>query len=148
MNGLNGRVKYQWGLKLILISIIFSMITRAVSQRFEFVPTWISIIGLFLLVLSGIAVISFHYRSWNFQIESNGIFIECGFLWRKRTFVPHHNIQHVDINQPIIDRLFGLSRLVIHTAGEADSTVRISGLRPDKSKMIEEEIFNKKQEDS
>jgi membrane protein YdbS with pleckstrin-like domain len=44
------------------------------------------------------------------------------------TTVPLRRVQHLDVAQGPLERLFGVTRLVLHTAGTANSEVVLPGL--------------------
>ena len=63
-----------------------------------------------------------------------------GFLWRKDTIVPFNRIQHIDVAQGPLQRLFGLSTLIVHTAGTHNSIVTLPGLATHDAEDMRETI--------
>ncbi len=51
-----------------------------------------------------------------------------GFLFFTDTVVPFVRVQHIDVGQGPVERLFGLARIVVHTAGTHNSIVTLPGL--------------------
>lgn len=68
------------------------------------------------------------YRYASYRVDERGIEIRRGVFWRSVTTVPKSRVQHTDVTQGPIDRSFGLSTLVIHTAGTQDAVVTLGGL--------------------
>lgn len=68
------------------------------------------------------------YRRWGYDMGSEQLRILRGFLWRTDTIVPFNRIQHIDVAQGPLQRMFGLSTLVVHTAGTHNSIVTLPGL--------------------
>lgn len=62
------------------------------------------------------------------RLDDDGYALRRGRLWRRETFVPKSRVQHLDIQHGPIERRFGLSTLVIHTAGSRHNAVATSGL--------------------
>jgi hypothetical protein len=61
-----------------------------------------------------------------------------GFLFFTDTVVPFVRVQHIDVGQGPVERLFGLARVVVHTAGTHNSVVTLPGLtRADAEAMRE-----------
>lgn len=61
-----------------------------------------------------------------------------GFLFYTDTVVPFVRVQHIDVGQGPVERLFGLARVVVHTAGTHNSLVTLPGLtRPAAEEMRE-----------
>ena len=69
------------------------------------------------------------YNRWGYDMSDGQIQIVRGYLFYTDTIVPFNRVQHIDIAQGPIERLFGLSSLVLHTAGTHNSTVVLPGLR-------------------
>ena len=51
-----------------------------------------------------------------------------GLWWRRDITVPFGRVQHLDVTQGPLERLFGLGTLVLHTAGNHNSSVALPGL--------------------
>ena len=51
-----------------------------------------------------------------------------GIFWRSETFVPRTRVQHTDVVQGPLQRLFELATLIVHTAGTQDASVGLGGL--------------------
>ncbi|WP_417620956.1 PH domain-containing protein [Parasphingorhabdus sp.] len=68
------------------------------------------------------------YRRWGYDMGDEQLRVLRGFLWRKDTIVPFNRIQHIDVAQGPLQRIFGLSTLIVHTAGTHNSIVTLPGL--------------------
>ena len=68
------------------------------------------------------------YRSWAYGIGSDELHLEHGVWTRIRTIVPFGRVQHIDVAQGPIERLFGIGTLILHTAGTRNSAVMLPGL--------------------
>ena len=55
------------------------------------------------------------------MIGDDAISIKQGFLSTKEVSIPYHHIQDVNIEQTLTDRMYGVSRIAILTAGHEDS---------------------------
>ncbi len=54
--------------------------------------------------------------------------IRRGVWWRHRIAIPVARVQHVDVSQGPIQRMFDLATLTIHTAGTKNASIDLSGL--------------------
>src|SRR3546814_15781801 len=61
-------------------------------------------------------------------------------LFRTDTIVPFVRVQHIDVGQGPVERLFSLSHLIVHTSGTHNSTVTLPGLRADLAAAMRETI--------
>jgi membrane protein YdbS with pleckstrin-like domain len=71
---------------------------------------------------------SIRYRHQGYTVSRDGIEIRRGVLWRSVISVPRNRVQHTDVSTGLIERAFGLSTLVIYTAGTQHASVELSGL--------------------
>ncbi len=62
------------------------------------------------------------YRNYRFILDEFGLKISRGILSKEQTAIPYRQIQNVDIERSLLERLLGVSRLVIITAGHDDSS--------------------------
>ncbi len=69
------------------------------------------------------------YNRWGYDMSDGQIQIIRGYLFYTDTIVPINRVQHIDVAQGPLERLFGLSSLVLHTAGTHNSTVVLPGLK-------------------
>lgn len=76
------------------------------------------------------------YRRWGYDMAEEQLRVLRGFMWRTDTIVPFNRIQHIDVAQGPFQRIFGLSTLIVHTAGTHNSIVALPGLStPDAETM-------------
>jgi len=85
-------------------------------------PGLIFLTSLLLLVVIIIfsyvwAKLSYHY--YRYQLTDDCFRKELGVIYKKYVSIPYDRIQNIDINRGIIDRLLGLSTLLIQTAGSS-----------------------------
>ncbi len=80
------------------------------------------------------------YRRWGYDMGDEQLRVLRGFLWRSDTIVPFNRIQHIDVAQGPLQRLFGLSTLIVHTAGTHNSIVTLPGLATNDAENMRETI--------
>jgi len=80
------------------------------------------------------------YRRWGYDMGDEQLRVLRGFLWRTDTIVPFNRIQHIDVAQGPLQRLFGLSTLIVHTAGTHNSIVTLPGLATNDAENMRETI--------
>lgn len=111
---------------------------------------WIDNLGLgFILFL---ALLSFwlEYKGFQYKgyaLRERDIVYKEGFIWRSLTSIPFNRIQHAEVQQGPIDRMFGLGRVNIYTAGGSSSDLTIPGLRPEEAESIKFFVLNKSARD-
>jgi membrane protein YdbS with pleckstrin-like domain len=87
------------------------------------------------------------YRSWGYSVEDDELHIRHGLWTRMRTIVPFGRVQHIDLAQGPIERHFGVSRLILHTAGTRSSAVGLPGLARAEAERIRDVIRSQIRQD-
>jgi len=71
------------------------------------------------------------YRTWRYEVQGDALYLERGVVKHVETAVPFVRIQHVDTERGPIERLLGLSSVVVYTAGSRGADVEVPGLAPE-----------------
>lgn len=92
-------------------------------------PAWLGPAALLLVGLAATLIFPVRrYRGWGYREGEDEIEIRRGRLVRVRTIVPFGRVQHIDVAQGPIQRMFGLGTLILHTAGTQGASVPLPGL--------------------
>jgi membrane protein YdbS with pleckstrin-like domain len=89
-------------------------------------------------------------RSWRrtgWLIDAAGFNLRRGQWWRSETRVPQSRVQHLDVRRGPLQRRFGLSTLVIHTAGTRFHAVSIAGLDADDAERLRDALAHQDDDD-
>lgn len=78
-----------------------------------------------------------------YALRERDIIYTKGLLWWERTSIPFNRIQHAELKQGPIDRLFKLHSLKIFTAGGQSSDLVIPGLREETASRLKEYVLGK-----
>lgn len=68
------------------------------------------------------------YRFWSYQLRKFDVIVKSGILMRREISIPWSRIQQVDSRAGPLDRLCGLKRLVLHSAGSRAGRTLIPGI--------------------
>ena len=68
------------------------------------------------------------WRARGYHQSADRLRVVRGLWWRRDITVPFGRVQHLDVTQGPLERLFGLGTLVLHTAGNHNSSVALPGL--------------------
>ena len=75
-----------------------------------------------------------------YLLRDHDLVYRTGYIMQKTTAIPKNRIQHVEIRQGVLLRIFKLSKLVVFTAGGSSSDLSISGLEPEVAEKLKEHI--------
>lgn len=89
------------------------------------------VLSAFLLVLNIAGV-----RKKGYAVREHDIIYKSGLLNQKQTTVPFNRVQHVEIYEGALLRLFGLCRIEFFTAGGSFGDLKIPGLTLDEANKI------------
>jgi len=109
-------------------------------------PNWLSYgipILLGTLIIMSFSLAYFGFKRKKYALRERDILYQTGLIWRAKTVIPFNRIQHAEVSQGPIERMFGLSVLRIFTAGGSTSDMRIPGLTPEIAQNIKEFVLGK-----
>ncbi len=123
-------------LAFVLAGVISGLASRFLNYNADIV---------FLLSFTGLAALSVilgyvKYRAWRFTLRNDHVYLEHGVFIKVRSMVPYVRVQHIDTRRSILDRLLGLSKLVVYTAGSRGADVTIPGLLPERAEEMQQEL--------
>lgn len=104
-----------------------------------------------LLFLAALFVLVRPFRIWSsigYRLGQDQIQIQRGNVWRVDTIMPFSRVQHIDIAEGPLERLFGLASLVMHSAGTHNSVVSLPGLSRSDAQDLRDHIRAEIREDS
>ena len=119
---------------LVVVGVIsVSIVVLVVADLPPLLP------ALVCLAVAALAAIvpPLRYRRWSYQVRANDAMISRGALFFVQQLIPFDRIQFVESRQGPLDRIFGLTQVVMYTA--AGRAGRVPGLsRPDAEALREE----------
>ena len=84
---------------------------------------------------------SLYLRIWLTVVAALALFaLASGWLVHVHTIVPVSRVQHIDVMQGALQRLFRVSTLVLHTAGTDNSVVALPGVTSATAEQIRDAI--------
>lgn len=95
---------------------------------------------VFTGLLSAFVLGYVRYRAWRYTLRDDHAYLEHGIFVKVRTMVPYVRVQHIDTRRTVTDRVLGLSRLVIYTAGSRGADVTIPGLLPEDAEDMQKKL--------
>ncbi len=116
---LSPKVKSAWFIKgifaVVVLLLFFGLPFYFVLSPMRFILG--SLIFATLLLVMIVTWIVLFYNRYNYLINSEGVEIRRGILWKKDVTIPFERIQNVDIDRGPIEQLIGIYKVNIFTAG-------------------------------
>ncbi len=132
----------------IIVSSITMLFPLVVLTGLHFIAnaSWVLdylwyILGVWIVLLCIVVLFAIkRYQSKGYALRERDIVYKSGWLWRKSTVVPFNRIQHTEIDQGPIERMYSLSSLKVYTAGGSSSDLKIPGLLPETAHKLKDYI--------
>ncbi|MBY6064286.1 PH domain-containing protein [Pseudidiomarina sediminum] len=106
------------------------------------VPWWaLVLIWLLLTLFFSVFFASRRFLFTAYARTEEAMHLKHGALFRSIRAVPLNRIQHVEYKQAFLERLFGIARLAIYTAGSGGADLTLPGLAPDVAMRFKEELL-------
>jgi len=87
------------------------------------------------------------FAAWGYRRSDDELQLRHGILTEVETLVPLDRVQHIDISQGPLERACGVCRLVLHTAGTANSEVVLPGLARATAESMRDDIRSRIREE-
>ena len=136
---LDPRVRTMWTWAAALSAagpLVFAVIGAFV------IPVY-GVLGLAVVVVVAVLAIfvvpEVRYRRWRYALRDEELEIRQGVLWTTVTLIPYSRLQFVDTRQGPMDRYFGLTTLVVHTAAPGTSGA-LPGLSEQTAALLRERL--------
>lgn len=129
------------GILLFMLISVIAVVLLIWNEYMKEIP-FIFLLGIVWVLLSFWILWSGFY-SWSYKgyaLREKDILFKAGIFFRSNVVIAFHRVQHVEIHQGPLERLFGINSITIFTAGGGHSDLTIPGLHPDLSAKIKDWI--------
>lgn len=130
------------GLGIVILAVLCGvLLVLHRSNTLSSLPVIAGVVALGVLVV--VFAVWFlpvlEWRHWKYAVRDNEIEIRSGHVFVVQTLMPMARVQHVDMRQGPIERLFELTTIVIHTAagGREIPGLRASTAAPIRARIAE-----------
>lgn len=129
----------------VLFAILFVAVNILVFTLGGGFVWWVGALYAGWLALFGLSMwlVEKNYEVTGYAMRQRDIVFQTGVITRGVTTIPFKRIQHCEITEGPIQKLFKLASLKIFTAGGSSSDLSISGIQKEDAAMIKEFITRK-----
>ena len=144
---LDKRVIWVWrissaiGFGILLLALLIGAVvaTFAVPDAAVLVwPAWIALAALCSWLIYWYP--GRIYDGWGYRVDARALEIRHGRAFQVTKLLPLSRLQHVDLHRGPLERAFGLSSLILHTAGTREATLKIPGLAADEAVRLRDHL--------
>lgn len=137
LESLDPRVRRLWWVSgvLAVLPIVLAALVIDLTAPLPTPTGLVSGIVAAVALLGAVVVPVIRYRRWGYALRERDLVIRRGVLWVRMSVIPYARLQFVDTRQGPLDRMLGLSQLVVHTA-----SLGVSGRLPGLDSEVAEEL--------
>ena len=118
---------------------LLAVVVVVCAVNFVALSMWTAVLLACVLMLAWAAVVAglaWHSERWpevvhrhaRYTVDADGVEIRRGVWWRTVVTVPRSRVQHTDVSQGPLERRYGLSTVVVYTAGTQHAKVELRGV--------------------
>lgn len=130
-----------WRWHAVFTTLVFTMLAAAFSlpvpALWPFPPLLVAIAGVAHAWLWP----PLSYKHLRYGVDTTGIAIESGVIWRSRVALPRMRIQHTDVSQGPLERRYGVGTLKLYTAGSRHTRIELPGLNHDEAIALRDALL-------
>jgi membrane protein YdbS with pleckstrin-like domain len=127
---LDPRIAVVWAMSAsagwFLLAAVFAIVLAVANASISFIA--LALIGGVLVAGVSALWARAAWARWRWSAWPDALDLRHGVLVVRESLVPYHRIQQIDIERNVIERMLGLSTLVLRTAS-ASSDGKIPGIR-------------------
>jgi len=132
---------YLW-LRLTTAGIIFFVLAGIgiVMTLMNDLPLWYWLAPWLVLVVLRFTLEIAGFRIKGYSIRQHDISYKSGLLFFTMTSIPFNRVQHCEMSQSALARLFDLAAVKIYTAGGSSSDITIHGLTKERAERLRDYV--------
>lgn len=131
---------------------LFALVSAGLTLR----PGWTVAGAMALVWLAATLALAgwlWHWASKSYayacyRLDADTLEIRHGVIWRRVINVPRSRVQHTDVAQGPVERSYGLSTLIVHTAGSEHARVALSGLSREDALALRDQLLPRDGQDA
>lgn len=127
-------------MKELLIPFLVFVVFGSKNGGYQLI---ISIVVIIVILILGII----SWLRFTYRLEDGELRIEYGIFVRKKRYIPFERIQSLAITEGILQRLFGLVRVKVETAGSSgkgEAEAVLTAISKEEANLIQQAIFSAK----
>lgn len=126
---------------LSIFAMYYFFLAKIINENY---PTFSNLGYLIIAVIAAIytVVLIAGFSRRRYALREKDISYGKGILIQKLTTVPFARVQHIEVDQKPLSRLFNLASIKIFTAGESNDDLKINGIPKKEALQIKEYITN------
>ncbi|GGE12527.1 PH domain-containing protein [Psychroflexus salis] len=119
----------------------YALFAPFLSENFRENYSVYLVAGIIVLVILQFIFSYLSYLKYQFQIQQKAFIVQKGVIKRSKVEIPFHRIQNINLQQNILQQVFGVVGFQIETAGESASEIKIKALSQTTAKQLKNALL-------
>jgi len=131
-----------WKVFVAVLVVVGYQLLDQLSELTKVDHLWLILLGaLALVALVGLAYSALAWRATRFAVTDDAVHLHSGVVFRQERQARLDRLQAVDVVQPLLARLVGLSELKLEVAGGSGSAVSLAFLKEADAESLRTELL-------
>jgi len=140
MERLNPRVQAIWIARALVVAAVLGGGVATIAVLLFGRSPLVGVVPGVVLIVLGVIHAVLRFRAFRYEVQDDALHITRGVLTKVDTVVPYVRVQHVDTQRNPLERLIGLGRVVVYTAGSRGADVAVPGLETNRAVGLQERL--------
>lgn len=136
-------LRWQWAITMFVLIAVWAPFIIFIP-RLQNNTLIVCSIGAWLLLAAGwYILLQLSFKTRAYAVRERDVMYKSGLIIRNTHVSPFNRIQHCTVTAGPLDRKYGLSTLVLYTAGSNATDLHIPGLKEEQANTLKEWITKK-----
>jgi len=136
-----------WGTAIIIAFAVIMWSTMSKPEISAIVPQWIAWAGLLVILvivtLLNLAYEIAYFKTYDYSDNAEILTLKKGVFTITTLTIPYRNIQHIFVDQDLLDRIFGLYDVHVASAGTTGMELHIDGVNKDNASRLRDLLIRR-----
>lgn len=131
------RLLYAWWVRLFAITLVPCAVTTVALPLFSL---WWNILMAVWLTAFSVFFVWYYplkYKKLRYAVTDKLVVLNSGVIFTRKKYIYKDNIQFISIDTSVLDSFFGISSVIIRTAG---ATIWINGIDKEGKKFLQSRL--------
>lgn len=141
-------------LLIIRFGLFYGLLLAAIGLYFYFEPTYwyphglLTVFGVALFASLRIIISLVVFKTRGYAVRTHDLLYQQGIWFFKQVVIPIARVQHVNLGQSPLEKMFGLAHLTIFTAGGAQADLTLRGISYERAEELRTYLLKTENDES
>ncbi len=122
----------------VVVFVLFTSIDAVTAANPTLILSFLVMVSLGVFLLLGYEYL--YWRNFEYSIQEDGLKIVSGVITKNDRDIPLKRIQNIDVNRNIIQRMVGIAKVDVETAGGNDTEAALKYLELEDAEQMQKKI--------